>query len=49
MLSSSSIVHAYWVSLEDKGLFSSANILQIAKKTVYIFFEYSLNANFSPA
>ena len=39
----------YWVSLEDKGLFSSANILQITKKTVYIFFEYSLNANFSPA
>ena len=42
MLSSSSIVHAYWVSLEDKGLFSSANILQITKKTVYLFFEYSL-------
>ena len=49
MLNLSSIVHAYWASLGDKGLFSSANILQIAKKTVYVFFEYSLNTNFSPA
>ena len=46
MLSSSSIVHAYWVSLEDKGLFSSANILQITKKNcvyiLWIFIECKL-------
>ena len=49
-VNSSSIVHVYRESLGDKGLFSSPNILQIAKKkTMYVFFEYSLNANSSPA
>ena len=46
MLNLSSIVHAYWASLGDKGLFSSANILQIAKKNcvciLWIFIEYKL-------
>ena len=49
-VNSSSIVHVYRESLGDKGLFSSPNILQIAKKkTMYVFFEYSLNANSGPA
>ena len=40
----------YSACLGDKGLFASANILQIAKKRrMYVFFEYSLNANFLPA